>query len=156
MSQKTTTLIPHISCRNAADAVEFYQKAFGADVVRLHKMPDGRVMHAELRIDGAPFYVVDEFPEQGGKSPQALGGTPVMLSLNVADSDAVYNRAVGAGCEVRMPLADMFWGDRWGLVADPYGHQWSISTTLREVSSEELDQIMQNMPACGAAEAVEA
>jgi PhnB protein len=147
MSETTTTLTPHISCRNASEAVGFYQKAFGAEPVAVHHLPDGRLMHATLNIGGATLFLVDEFPEQGGKSPQALGGSPVMLALNVKDCDAVYQRAIDAGCEVRMPLQDMFWGDRWGLIADPYGHQWSIATTIRQVSPEELQQTMAGMSA---------
>jgi PhnB protein len=148
MPTTTTSLVPHIACRNAVQAVEFYQKAFGAKPEGIHLLPDGRLMHASLNIDGATFFVVDEFPEQGGKSPQALGGSPVMLSLHVPDCDALWNRAVAAGCEIRMPLQDMFWGDRWGLLVDPYGHQWSIATTIREVSPEELQQAMASMPEC--------
>jgi uncharacterized glyoxalase superfamily protein PhnB len=143
-----TTLIPHIACRNANEAVEFYRKAFGANVSVVHKMPDGRVMHAALDIDGAPFYVVDEFPEHGGKSPLALGGTPVTMNLHVEDCDAVFERAVAAGCEVNMPLADMFWGDRMGQVTDPYGHSWFVATTVRSVSADEMQQAMNEMSAC--------
>lgn len=145
----STTLTPHISCRNASEAVNFYRKAFCAEALAEHHLPDGRLMHATLSIDGAQLFLVDEFPEQGGKSPASLGGTPVMLALNVPDCDAVFQRAVDAGCEVRMPLADMFWGDRWGLLADPYGHQWSVATTLRQVSPEELQQAMAGVGACG-------
>lgn len=139
LPRTTTILVPHISCRNANEAVEFYQRAFGAELLMKMNIPgDGRVMHADLSIDGARFYVVDEFPEQGGKSPEALGGSPVMLSLSVADCDAVFAKAVEAGCSVRMPLEDMFWGDRWGLIADPYGHLWSISTTKQRLSEAEI------------------
>lgn len=138
-----STLTPHISCRNANEAVDFYQKAFGAELhMKMNVPDDGRVMHADLSIDGAHFFVVDEFPEQGGKSPEALGGSPVMLSLNVPDCDAVFAKAVEAGCKVQMPLEDMFWGDRWGLIADPYGHLWSISTTKKVLSEEEIQQAM--------------
>ena len=139
----TTTLIPHITCRNANEAVEFYQRAFGAELLMKMNIPDdGRVMHADLSIDGARFYVVDEFPERGGKSPQALGGSPVMLSLSVPDCDAVFAKAVEAGCTVQMPLEDMFWGDRWGLLVDPYGHLWSVSTRKRQVSPDEIREKM--------------
>ena len=111
----------------------------------VHHLPDGRLMHATLSINGAEFFLVDEFPEQGGKSPQALGGSPVMLALKVPDCDAVFQRAVEAGCEVRVPLDNMFWGDRWGLISDPYGHQWSIYTPQRQVSTEEIKQAMSAM-----------
>jgi uncharacterized glyoxalase superfamily protein PhnB len=143
-----TILTPHIACRNASEAVEFYQKAFGAEPAAVHKLPDGRVMHAHMNIDGATFFLVDEFPEHGGQTPQSLGGTPITLSLHVADADALFERAVAAGCQVRMPLQDMFWGDRYGLVVDPYGHLWSIATTLRQVSADELQAAMASMAAC--------
>ena len=140
MAEATTTLTPHICCRNASEAAEFYQKAFGAEVLRMQRTPDGRVLHGALSIDGAQFFIVDEFPEYGGKSPQSLGGSPMTLHLHVPDCDAVFNRAVEAGCEVRMPLEDQFWGDRYGIVADPYGHKWSIATTVRQVTPEEMQQ----------------
>lgn len=140
MSEATTTLTPHLACRNASEAVEFYQKAFGAEPITLLQLPDGRVLHAALSIEGAVFFLADEFPEEGGQSPQSLGGSPVTLHLQVPDCDAMFQRAVEAGCEVRMPPEDMFWGDRYGVVADPYGHKWSIATTVRQVSPEEMQQ----------------
>lgn len=91
-------------------------------------------------------FVVDEFPEHGGKSPQALGGTPVTIHLQVTDCDAVFQCAVEAGCRVRMPLEDMFWGDRYGLVEDPFGHQWSIATTVRSVTPEEIEKAVAEFP----------
>ena len=136
----TTTLTPHLACRNASEAVEFYRRAFGAEPVALHRLPDGRVLHAALSIEGALFFLADEFPEHGGHSPLALGGSPVTLHLQVPDCDAVFGRAVAAGCEARMPPEDMFWGDRYGVLADPFGHQWSVATTLRQVSPEEMLQ----------------
>jgi uncharacterized glyoxalase superfamily protein PhnB len=142
---KHTTLTPHLTCRNAAEAAAFYEKVFGAKVLCLYRIPDGRVMHGALSIDGATVYLVDEFPEHCTNGGQTLGASPVTLHLQVPDCDAVFNRAVAAGCEVRMPLDDMFWGDRYGLVADPYGHQWSIATTVRPVSPEELQQAIAGM-----------
>ena len=145
-----TTATPHLVCRNATEAVAFYQKAFGAEPQFVLHTPNGFLMHAHLTIDGAPFFLVDEFPEQGCQSPQSVGGTPVGIHLSVADCDAVFQRAVDAGCEVRMPLADMFWGDRYGVVEDPYGHKWSIATTQRQVTPEEIQEAMRSMPGCGA------
>jgi uncharacterized glyoxalase superfamily protein PhnB len=145
----TTTLIPHLVCKNAADAAEFYKKALGAELMRIFRMPDGRVMHAALNINGAMFFLVDEFPEHGSLGPNAVGGASVTLHLHVPDCDAVFDRAVAAGCSVRMPLQDMFWGDRYGIVIDPFGHSWSIATTIRTVSDEELQQAMNNMGPCG-------
>jgi len=102
-------------------------------------------MHAILSFGGPLLYVVDEFPEHGGKSPEALGGSPITIHLQVADADAIFNRATEAGCNVIMPLQEMFWGDKYGLLKDPYGHQWSVATTIREVSPEELQQAIQSM-----------
>ena len=147
-NRTTTTLVPHLTCKDAIEAVAFYQKAFGAEPIVVHQLPDGRLMHASMSINGAMFYVVDEFPKHGGLGPKSIGGTPVSLHLQVPDCDAAFQRAVDAGCEVRMPLEDMFWGDRYGVVADPFGHVWSIATTVREVSPEELQQVMANMSDC--------
>lgn len=144
----TTTLIPHLTCRNASEAIEFYQKALGANLVGLFKSPDGRVMNAALQIDGVMFFLMDEMREHGADSPQALQGSPVLLYLRVPDCDALYARAVAAGCKVKTPLQDMFWGDRYSLVEDPYGHKWEIATTVRQVSDKELQEVIANMKAC--------
>ena len=140
MSEATVTLTPYLSCRNAAEAVEFYRRAFGAEPIFVQKLPDGSVMHAALKIGGADFFLTDECPDHGSLSPLALGGSPVVLHLQVPDCDEVFQRAVAAGCEVRMPLEDQFWGDRYGVVGDPYGHKWSIATTIRQVSPDEIQQ----------------
>jgi uncharacterized glyoxalase superfamily protein PhnB len=134
------TVIPYLSCRNAAEAYEFYQKAFGA--TPMGKMPtsDGRILHAALGFAGSAVYLGDEFPEHGGQSPHSLGGSPVTIHLQVSDCDAVFNTAVATGCTVAMPLEDMFWGDRYGVITDPYGHKWSIATTVRNVSPEEMER----------------
>ena len=140
-----TTLTPYLACRNASEAAEFYQKAFGAQLLSMTRMPNGPVLHAALSIDGAQFFLVDEMPEHGALSPQALGNSPVVLHLHVPDCDAVFQRAVKAGCQVHTPLQDMFWGDRYGAIVDPYGHKWSIATTIRQVSPEEIQQALSNM-----------
>ena len=142
---QTTTLIPHLCCRNALEAVEFYKKAFGAEAPVVLAGPDGKLMHAGMNIGGAGFYLTEERPEHGALSPLTLGSSPVTLNLHVPDCDAAFQRAVDAGCTVRMPLQDMFWGDRYGLVTDPYGHSWSIATTIRQVSPAELEQAMTAM-----------
>jgi len=147
MSETATTLTPYLSCRNASDAVEFYQKAFGAEPVMVNRLPDGRVMHATLNINGAQLYLTEEWPEHGSLSPLGLGGSPVVLHLQVPDCDAVFQRAVDAGCEVRMPLAEMFWGDRYGVLGDPFGHKWAVATTVRQVSPEELQQTISSFSA---------
>lgn len=142
----TTSIIPHLACRHGSEAVTFYEKAFGASPLAIHRTPDGRLMHAALSFGGHMVFVVDEFPEHGGKSPQTLGGTPVTIHMQVSDCDAVFQRAVEAGCLVKMPLEEMFWGDRYGLVEDPFGHQWSIATTVREVTHEEIEKVMADFP----------
>lgn len=142
---EATTLIPYITCKNATEAVEFYKKAFAAEEIGIFALPDGRVMHANINIGGASVFISDEFPEHDSLGPLARGGTSVSLHLNVPDCDVVFSRAVEAGCEVRMPLQDMFWGDRYGSLVDPYGHSWSVATTIRQVSPDELRQAMASM-----------
>ena len=139
-------LIPHLVCSPCDKAIEFYQKAFDAEVVKRHPAPDGRIMHAELRIGGRPVFLVDDFPEYcGGKSesPTALGGTPVTIHRFVDDCDAAIQRAVQAGATVKMPAADMFWGDRYGVVTDPFGHNWSIATHQKDLTPDEIAKAMQ-------------
>lgn len=139
-SATSAMLTPHLVCRDASSAIEFYRQAFGADVMRVVRTPEGGVLHAALLVRGAMFFLCDECPRFGSRGPQALGGTPVTLSLHVHDCDAVFERAVAAGCAVRMPLQDMFWGDRYGVLADPFGHTWSVSTTVRRVTEDELQR----------------
>jgi PhnB protein len=138
----TSPLSPHIFVSNAAAAIDFYKNAFGAEELARHAAPDGqRIMHAALLINGATLMLCDDFPEfRGGKrsTPEALGGSPVVLHLQVREADAVFNRAVAAGATVAMPLADQFWGDRYGQITDPFGHTWSIGSKVRQVSEEEL------------------
>ncbi len=137
------SLTPHLVCRGAAAAIDFYGRAFGA--IELFRLPgpDGRLIHACVRIGDSQLFLVDEMPEHGALGPQALKGTPVTLHLQVEDADAAFARAMRAGAMVTMPLADMFWGDRYGRVVDPFGHHWSIATHLREVSREEMVAAMQ-------------
>ncbi|MDB5294250.1 MAG: glyoxalase [Phycisphaerales bacterium] len=141
-----TLLTPHLVCRDVAGAIEFYKRAFGAEEMRVVRTPDGGVMHAALTVGGAMLFLADECPEFGSRSPQGLGGTPVTLHLHVPDCDAVFDRAVRAGCTVKMPLENMFWGDRYGVLQDPYGHAWSIATNVRHVSQEEMEK---GAAACG-------
>ena len=139
-------LIPHLVCTGAADAIAFYKKAFGAKEISRMPAPDGkRVMHAEIRIDGKSLFLCDDFPEYcGGKSesPKALGGTPVTIHRYVADCDAAMQRAVDAGATVKMPAMDMFWGDRYGVVVDPFGHTWSLATHQRDLTPEQIEKGM--------------
>ena len=139
------TVTPHLVCAGAADAIEFYKKAFNAvEEVRLPG-PQGRLMHAMIRIEGSAVMLVDEMPEWGALSPRSLKGSPVTIHLYVKDTDAFVARAVAAGAKVTMPVCDAFWGDRYGKIEDPFGHHWSVGTHMREVSVEEAQQAMQQM-----------
>jgi PhnB protein len=122
------SLTPYLVCRDAPKAIEFYKKAFGARELTRMPGPGGSVMHAELKIGDSIVMMGDASPEMGAPSPQELGGSPVALMLYVKDCDAVFQRAVEAGATVTMPLGDMFWGDRYGQLKDPFGHRWSIGT----------------------------
>ncbi len=140
IANATPTLTPHIVCAGAADAIEFYKKAFGAEELVRIPGQDGKLMHAAISIDGSMLMLVDENKDWGLLSPLSLGGTPVTLHLNVPDADAAAARAVAAGATLTMPVADAFWGDRYGQVKDPFGHNWSIAHPLRDsvMSEEEL------------------
>src|SRR5687768_11083136 len=131
------TVTPHLICAGAADAIEFYKQAFGAVEEARLPGPDGRIMHAMLRIEGSAVMLVDEMPEWGAVGPKTLKGSPVTIHIYVQDVDAFVQRAVKAGAKVTMPVADMFWGDRYGKLEDPFGHHWSVATHVREVSMEE-------------------
>jgi len=145
------TLTPHLTVRGADNALEFYKNALGAEVLNVARMPDGKVLHAMLRIGDSMLMLNDEFPEMGGLSPLSTGGTGVTIHIYTEDVDAAFNRAVGAGAQVKMPLMDQFWGDRYGLVADPFGHSWSLATHIKDLSLEEMEraqeEAMAKMPA---------
>ena len=136
-------LIPHLVCDPCAAAIEFYKKAFGAQELNRAPAPDGRrIMHAAMRIGGGVVFLVDDFPEFcGGKasSPKALNGTPVTIHRYVEDCDAAIKRAADAGATVQMPPGDMFWGDRYGVVTDPFGHSWSFATHVRDLTPAEME-----------------
>jgi PhnB protein len=140
-------LIPHLVCTPATEAIAFYKKAFGAEEVACMLAPDGnRVMHAQLTIGGAPVFLADDFPEycEGhSQTATALGGTPVTIHRYVKDCDAAVQQAVDAGASVKMPPMDMFWGDRYGVVVDPYGHNWSLATHQRDLTPEQIQQGME-------------
>lgn len=140
-----TAITPHLVCAGAADAIEFYKRAFNA--VEEARLPasNGKIMHAQVRIGGAAVMLVDEMREWGIASPKTLNGSPVSIHLYVDDADATVAQAVEAGAKIVMPLSDMFWGDRYGKLEDPFGHLWSIGTHLRDVSPEEVQQAMEAM-----------
>ena len=132
------TVTPHLVCAQAAEAMEFYRKAFNAEILGQLSGPDGKLMHGLMRIGDSMVMLVDENPDWGLLGPSARGGSSVTLHLYVPDADKQFTQAVEAGCTSRMPPADMFWGDRYGIVQDPYGHLWSIATHVRDASMEEI------------------
>jgi len=142
------TLTPHIIVAGAAEAIEFYKKAFKAvEQVRLPG-PGGKLMHASLKIGDSTLMLVDEMPDCGGGAsfgPKALKGTPVVLHLYVEDADATIAQAEAAGAKVTMPATDMFWGDRYGQVEDPFGHRWSVATHKRDVTPDEMKAAMEQL-----------
>ena len=141
-------VLPHLVVDDAAAAIDFYVKAFGAVEQGRVPGPDGKLIHASLAINGSSVMLNDDFPEMSdGKSmtPKALGGTPVTIHLTVTDVDAKFQKALDAGATVVHPLEDAFWGDRYGVVRDPFGHQWSMGQPMREVSAEEIAQAMSEM-----------
>ena len=144
------TVTPHLVCDGAAEAIEFYKKAFGAVETARMQTPDGKIMHASVRIGDSTVMLVDEFPDYGSVGPKKLNGSPVTMHVYVPDVDRVFAQAVAAGATVRMPLENQFWGDRYGQVVDPFGHNWSIATHVKDMTPEEMKQAMQSMnPECG-------
>jgi PhnB protein len=132
------TITPYLSIKGAADAIEFYKRAFGATEVMRMAQPDGRVGHAELQIGDSRIMLADEFPEMDFRSPHSIGGTAVHLHMYVENVDGMVDRAVAAGAKLVRPVQDQFYGDRLGTVADPYGHVWHVSTHKEDLSMEEL------------------
>lgn len=132
------SLTPHLICANATAAIEFYKKAFHATDASVLPGPGGKVMHAQLRIGDSSLMLMDEYPEFNAYGPKSLKGSPVTIHLYVENADAVYNRAVAAGAIAKMPMSDTFWGDRYGVLEDPFGHSWSIATHIRDLSPEEI------------------
>ena len=138
-------ITPHLVCAGAADAIAFYKKAFGAEETGRLPGGGGKLMHASIKIFGAPVFLVDEMPDYGVHGPLALKGSSVTIHLSVENADAVFARAVKAGATVAMPMADMFWGARYGIVTDPFGHKWSIATQIRDVTPAEIQAAMKQM-----------
>jgi PhnB protein len=139
------TLTPHLVCDGAAAALDFYKAAFGAIELSRLPGPGGKLMHASVRIGDSILMLNDEFPQHGGFGPKALKGSPVTIHVYVADVDAAFAKAVAAGAKVRMPVADMFWGDRYGQLEDPFGHIWSLATHTRDMTPEEMKAEMAKM-----------
>jgi PhnB protein len=139
------SLTPHLTVRNAAQAIEFYKQAFGAQVLNMSPAPDGKkIMHATLKIGDSVLMLNDEFPEWGGAlGPQLGASTGIVINLYLEDIDTVFQRAVAAGATTKMPPADMFWGDRYGQLVDPFGHRWALATHIKDMSQEEMHQAME-------------
>ncbi len=134
------TATPHLIIKDAASAIEFYKKAFGATELMRMADPSGKVRHAEIKIGNSPIMIADEFPEIGARSPQSLGGSPVSILLYVEDVDALFSQAIAAGAKVQRPVKDQFYGDRSGGVTDPFGHVWYIATHKEDVAPEEMQK----------------
>jgi PhnB protein len=132
------TVTPYLVVRDGARAIEFYKKAFGAQELFRMPGPDGKIAHAELQIGSSRIMLGTESPQTGAKSPETLKGTPVGIFLYLEDVDAAYKRAIEAGAKEQQAPQDMFWGDRYGKVADPFGHEWQLATHKEDVSPEEM------------------
>lgn len=139
------TITPQLTCRGATDAIEFYKKAFGAVEEARLPGPDGKLMHAMLRIGDSRIMLNDESPDMRTVGPKTLNGSPVTIHLYVDDAAAAVERAKKAGAKVTMPVEDMFWGDKYGQIEDPFGHHWSVGQHVRDVSDEEIRQAVQKM-----------
>ena len=136
------TVTPHLTCAGAADAIDFYKRAFNAQEMARMKGPDGKLMHGMIRIGDSAVMLVDEYPDHGSFGPKSLKGSPVTIHLYVEDVDTFVRRAVDSGAKVTMPLADMFWGDRYCRLEDPFGHHWSVATHVRDATPEEMQEAM--------------
>ncbi len=138
--QEYHTVTPSLFVTGAAKAIDFYKKALGAEELMRFPAPDGKIMHAEIRIGDTRIMLGDEMPDQGGKSPKSLGGTPVSFFVYRDNVDAEWKRAIDAGAKEVMPLADQFWGDRAGCFEDPFGHQWWLAQHVQDLTPEEIRQ----------------
>ena len=134
------TATPYLVLQNAASAIEFYKKAFGATELMRLASPGGKIGHAEIKIGDSPIMLADEFPEMGYRGPRALGGSPVSIMLYVEDVDTFFDQAVAAGATIKRPVKDEFYGDRAGNIEDPFGHVWTIATHKEDVSPEEIEK----------------
>lgn len=132
------TATPYLTIKDAAGAIDFYKRAFGATEIMRLTSPDGKIAHAEIRIGTSPIMLCDEFPEMDARSPVTIGGSPVMIHLYVEDVDKLASQAVAAGAKVLAPIADQFYGDRGGKLSDPYGHVWWIASHKEDVPEDEI------------------
>ncbi len=140
LREGTHSITAHLVVNNGAEAIAFYENAFGAKSMGIHYTPDGKVMHAELQIGDSRIMLADEFPGSGCESPKKLGGCSVVLNLYSENVDQLFERAVKAGAMVVMPLADQFWGDRYGQITDPFGHRWALGQHVEDVAPAEMER----------------
>jgi PhnB protein len=145
------SITPHLVCEGAAAAMEFYKQAFNAVETARLADPSGKLMHGSMRIGDSTIMLVDDYPDHGSLGPRALKGSPVTLHLYVEDVDAAYAQAVAAGGVAKMPPQDMFWGDRYGMLVDPFGHNWALATHIQDLTPEEITRAMaqQGPGGCG-------
>lgn len=134
------SVTPHLVFRDTAKAIDFYKRALGAQELNRMEGPDGKIGHAELKIGDSVIFLADEFPQADCKAPQTLGGTTCSLFLYVEDVDTSFQKAVAAGAKTSMPVADMFWGDRYGVLTDPFGHSWGLATHKEDLTPQEMEE----------------
>jgi PhnB protein len=134
------TISPYLAVDDAAEAIEYYKKAFGAEETERMEAPDGKIGHAELKIGDSHVMLSDPFPQASTTPPKELGGTSASIFMYVEDVDAVVQKAVAAGATVTMEVEDQFWGDRFGSITDPFGHNWSIATHIEDLTPEEIEE----------------
>jgi len=142
------SLTPMIVCKGALAAIDFYERAFGAEELSRLVAPDGNLLHASLRVGNSILMLTEECAPMGARDPRGLGGTPVTIHLSVADVDAAFARATAAGANIVMPVAEMFWGARYGVLTDPFGHSWSLATQVKDLTQDEIRTGM--LQACAA------
>ncbi len=151
------SITPHLVCRNAVAAIDFYKRAFGAEEIMRLVGPDGTLMHGSIKIGNSILMLTDEMPQWGSLSPLSLKGSPVTVHLAVPDVDATFARAIKEGAKSTMPVADQFWGDRYGKLQDPFGHVWSVATHVRDMTHDEImkaaEEAMKSMANCPEAKA---
>ena len=139
------SVTPYLAVRGAKAAVDFYRRAFGAELVMKLNLPDGSIAHAEIRIGDSILMMSEENEQWGNRSPLALGGSPVFLMIYVPDADTAFAKAIAAGCTQVKPVEDQFYGDRSGTLKDPYGYQWTLATHIEDVSAEEGQRRMEKL-----------
>ncbi|WP_373531332.1 VOC family protein [Vampirovibrio sp.] len=142
------SVTPHLVVYDGVAALDFYQRAFGAHKIHRLNAPDGKMIHAAFMIGDSMIMLAEEFREYGQFAPTSLGNSPVTIHLYVPNVDEAFERAVFAGATIEMPVQDMFWGDRYGKLVDPFGHHWSIATPVQKLSSDELQKAANSAMAC--------